>query len=199
MKKLDSIYGHKTLPPASTAVVPAASSTTIFIPPGSRSSSDDAYSVLWTNLIACWMIFGTICLSNGTLVDRERTKESRIAQQKKPQTALWKCQLHPASWIGSTGYIVYGYSDFSNWQYVLTPYNVISERSRIFRACRRRDFLEVRRLLDEGLASPRDVSSRGRTPLHVSNYHYCRQQGSPAYCGVDSSLGCSARYMRLTD
>ena len=159
---------HKTPPPASTAVIPASSTKTVCVPLRSHFTPQESDPVQWTANVAFWMILGTVYIYTGTLIDRNKKKERNIGQQQKLQTALWKCQFHPASWIKSTGFTFDGYLCFNNWKYTLTSYNVVPPESPIFCACDDRDIDEVRRLFDEGLASPFDVAPNGETPLHVS-------------------------------
>ena len=88
--------------------------------------------------------------------------------RRRDEDDAWKLQFRPASWFGHRVCIVSARISFGNWQYSMISYNLRDPDAAIFIACQNGDLETVRQLLDDGLASPFDLTPRGDTPLHVS-------------------------------
>ena len=129
--------------------------------------SSEFHLVNWEMIRKYHALLGTIHVGRGRLRHGRRLNKPGFVSRDQSDILVWRLQFHPSGLIMNKGYIMNGMKTSRSWQYIITPYNLRPPDSLIFLACENRDLATVRRLLDEGLASPFDLSPRGATPLHV--------------------------------
>lgn len=125
-------------------------------------------SIEWTSFTVCRVFIGTLYLGKGTVKSRRKGITSTTAGQGDLGYQYRNFQFHPAAWFSYSGFLLQQFISTKHWKFTLTSYNVQHPDSPIFVACENRDFETVRKLLDEGSATPFDITPGGATPLHVS-------------------------------
>ena len=127
------------------------------------------FSVLYSATVSVtrsyFIFIGTLSISRGKASPKQKLIEAANLTEVKGRD--WEIQFHPARWLWSNGYMLSKCMSLSNWQHRITSYNIRDDRSPIFDACRYGNLEWARTLLDQGLASPFDVTPDGMTPLHV--------------------------------
>jgi len=172
-KQLSSIQGHiRELCPSKVASpVTMAEHKSLSTRSGrSLKQSRQACSspVRWTSFASYPILVGTIRIGIGIMQYRRDKFDVTSDEQERFESPVWTLDFQPASWFKRRGYSLFASTSYGDWQYNLRPFNMRDADSPIFLACRLGDFDQVRRLLDEGQASPFDVGPEGVTPLHAS-------------------------------
>jgi hypothetical protein len=113
--------------------------------------------------------FGTMSIRTTTV---SYIRESVKGHSETKQHSTITLTFLPAPWLMSQGavlryqrleFLSRGSQNIPHW--TLSTVNVIREDSEILSACLRHDLGTIRKLFDEGRASPYDVDSRGRNLL----------------------------------
>ena len=117
----------------------------------------------------------------GSIVTTTRTRSLKSRFVEDDDSDDEECQYEqessfrilPAQWLLKLGFnYAYNFSthdsSIQGWQWCIKPVNLVPNDAPIFEFCRQGNLEKVRGLLSQNLASVRDVSSWGWTPLHVS-------------------------------
>ena len=131
--------------------------------------------IAWKKCVSYWSFLGTINLQKSKRLDDKRNMKDN--SQIATENTAWSIGFHLHQWLGSLGFVISAQPWSSSWQFNPRPSYLRPFDAPIFLACRSRNFMRVRQLLDDNAASPFDVDPRGRTPLHVRGFmplHICK-------------------------
>jgi len=172
-KQLSSIHGHimelcpsKVASPITTPEHKSLSTRSGRSLKQSRQACSSP--VRWTSFASYPILVGKIRIGIGIMQYRRDKFDITSDEQERFESPVWTLEFQPASWFKRRGYLLFASTSYGDWQYNLRPFNMRDADSPIFLACRLGDFDQVRRLLDEGQASPFDVGPKGITLLHVN-------------------------------
>ena len=117
---------------------------------------------------------GTIYINSKTSLLLPNCSENLLPchdeDQYEHETSI---RILPAQWLISLGLVqglhaLFSSSSISGWKSSLDTIRPRPDDALIFDFCKHGNLAGVKSLLERGLASPKDVDSAGRTPLHVS-------------------------------
>ena len=149
----------------------------------------NAISVRWGMPRSWWLLFLYFHVKDGIVY-----KPNKGGNQGARTVSAWnrrKMLIQFHHWLGGSCYCLDLQDSYRNWKYTLRPSNMRPIDSPIWEACWHRDLARVRRLLDDGEATPWDVTENWMTPLHVSS------KSSQSVCHISDRTvcvhGCCAR------